>query len=197
MNANQNSFHLYSQYLKQISFSGRIYKRFFSSVLLNLNCRSFGSSILEVGSGIGSGVLGAFPDKVVGIDINPIVVDYCLKKGFDARLIGENGVFPFSDSSFDTCILDNVLEHIHDPRQILDECSRVTKTSGGLVIVVPGIRGYSSDLDHKVFYDASKLRLLDNRWKLKRLFAMPTFIASNWISCLLRQYCLVAIYVKN
>ena len=197
MDINQSSFHLYSQYLREISLTGRIYKRFFSSVLLSLNCRSFGSSILEVGSGIGSGVLGAFPDKVVGVDINPIVVEYCLEKGFDARLIEENGIFPVSDNSFDTCILENVLEHILDPHQILGECWRVTKTRGGLVIVVPGIRGYNSDPDHKVFYDALKLRSLDTRWTLQRLFAMPTFIVSDRLSSLLRQYCLVAIYVKN
>lgn len=197
MNKKSSNFEDYLQHLMQISFLGRIYKRFFSSPLLFICCRNFGSRIVEVGAGIGNGVLGAFPHKVAGIDINPLAVEYCKARGFNAQLIGDNGTYPFSDGSFDACILDNVLEHIDDPQKVLDECWRITASNGGLVIAVPGKRGFDSDSDHKIYYDELKLRELDNRWKLQRLFAMPSFFLSTRLSESMRQYCMVAIYVKN
>lgn len=192
-----NKFEDYFQHLNKISLLGRTYKKLFSSPLLYLSARRFGSRIIEVGAGIGSGVLGTFPSRVVGLDINPLAVEYCQKRGLSAQLISENGSFPMEDGSFDSCILDNVLEHIEDAQTILDECWRVTKQNGGMVIVVPGVRGFNFDLDHKVFCDEEKLRHLDTRWSMVNLFAMPSFLLSQKLSKSMRQYCLVAVYKKN
>lgn len=49
----------YFHYLQRITWLGRIYKRYISSPILYRCSRTFGKRILEVGSGIGSGVLGA------------------------------------------------------------------------------------------------------------------------------------------
>src|SRR6185436_9527027 len=150
----------YFSHLQKISLLGRIYKRFFSSPILFMSARCFGRRIMEVGSGIGSGVLGAFPTHVHGLEINPIAVDYCKAQGLNVSLISDAGEFPVEDSSFDACILDNVLEHITDPVRTLDECYRSTKKNGGLVIAVPGQRGFNSDADHRKFCDAGALKLL-------------------------------------
>lgn len=196
MSIDPNQANNYFQHLNKISLLGRIYKRFFTSPLLYLCARRFGSKFIEVGSGTGRGMLGAYPKCVTGIDINPLAVDYAKRRGLDAQLINENGSFPFPDESFDTCILDNVLEHIENPRTAIDECWRVTGRNGGLIIVVPGERGFDSDPDHKVSYDEEKLRTLDSRWVLIRLFAMPTVFLSKKLSRSIRQYCLVAVYKK-
>ncbi len=112
------------------------------------------------------------------------------------QLIKADGIFPAATGTFDACILDNVLEHIENPRRTLDECYRITADDGGLVIAVPGIRGYASDDDHKKFYTAQNLRLLDERWLLLNLFSIPFLFASESLSKTVRQYCLVAIYKK-
>ncbi len=192
-NKNEN----YYQHLKGISFLGRMYQKYFKAVLLILCARRFGGRMVEVGSGLGNGVLGAFPSKVTGLDINPILVDHCNQNGLTAKLIREDGSFPFKDGEFGSCIIDNVLEHIENPTKTLDECFRITSQKGGLVIVVPGLRGYDSDSDHKIYYDERKLASLDDRWELIVLFAIPSIFKSKWLSQALRPYCLLAVYKKN
>ena len=186
----------YFSHLKGISFIGRIYKKYFTSQIIYFCARRFGKSILEVGSGTGSGVLGAFPKHVSGLEINPASVAYCRSRGLRVQLIDDDGVFPVANGTVDVCILDNVLEHIDDPEFTLSECHRVTANHGGLVVVVPGIRGYGSDQDHKKFYAESDLKNLDPRWEFLRLFSIPFFIANKNISKSLRQYCLVATYAR-
>jgi SAM-dependent methyltransferase len=196
MAENPGKFEDYFAHLKKISFAGRIYKRLFSSPVLYICARRSGDRIIEIGSGTGSGVLGAFPKRVRGLEINPRAVEYCKAAGLDVQLIGEDGIFPVADGACDACILDNVLEHIEDPRRTLDECHRITKVNGGLVIAVPGVRGFDSDPDHKRFYDAEALRVLDERWALQSLFSMPLYFSSEKLSRSVRQYCLVATFKK-
>lgn len=187
----------YFAHLQKISFAGRIYKRILSSPVLYFCARRFGQHIVEVGSGTGSGVLGAFPKHVQGLEINPRAVEYCKSAGLNAQLIEDDGIFPVADGAYDVCILDNVLEHIEHPRGTLDECYRITGNNGGLVIAVPGMRGFRSDDDHKLFYDAAALAELDERWSLQSLFSIPFVFRSEMLSKSVRQYCLVATYRKN
>jgi len=44
---------------------------------------------------------------------------------------------PTSDESFDLVIMDNVIEHIYDPRRLLGECRRVLKKGGILAVLTP------------------------------------------------------------
>jgi SAM-dependent methyltransferase len=187
----------YFSHLQKISVVGRLYKRLFSSPLLFSCARRFGPRIVEIGSGIGSGVLGAFPKYVRGLEINPAAVDYCRRLGLDVQLIDETTAYPVRDAAFDACILDNVLEHIADPGKTLDECHRITQTGGGLVVAVPGCRGFASDADHKRFYDAGRLKLLDARWSCLGIFSMPFIVTSEWLSKSVKQYCLVGTYRKK
>lgn len=183
--------------LKNICILGLINKRYISSTILYLLARHYGSRILEVGSGTGSGILGAFPERVFGLDINQYAVDYCLEKGYRAGMIGSDGRFPAESDSFDVCVLDNVLEHIAEPALTLDECARVTGKNGGLLVVVPGEKGYACDDDHKIYYDAGRLQSLDQRWQLKRLFSLPFIFRSRLLSSFFASYCLVAEYKKR
>lgn len=196
MQKKSDRFEDYFRHLNKLSFSGWLYHRLYKLPVLYFILRRFGPSLIEVGSGIGNGVLGAFSSNMTGIDINPKAVEYCRKIGLNVQFINENGIYPFNDGEFDACLLDNVLEHIEDPKSTLDECSRITSPNGGLVVVVPGIAGFKFDQDHKVFYDEAKLRRLDDRWVLISLFSIPFLIRDIRISKTLRQYCLVAVYKK-
>lgn len=193
----EKKFQEYFNHLSSVNWRGRLYKRFFSSPLLYFYARRFGSRIIEVGCGTGNGVLGAFPAHVCGVDINPLAIDVCRDIGLNAHLISESEPFPFANGSFDVCILDNVLEHIPDPRQILDECYRATSSKGGMIVAVPGLRGFKFDEDHKYYYTEDLLRSLDERWVLCKLFAMPSFFLSSFLSTKMRQYCIVAVYKKG
>jgi SAM-dependent methyltransferase len=186
----------YFAHLSEISWKGRLYKNLISSPVLFLCARKFGRSIVEIGSGTGSGILGRFPKKVRGLEINPMSVSYCRSIGLSAELIRENEAFPIATGSVSCCVLDNVLEHIAHPQGTLDECYRITQAGGGLVIAVPGIRGFESDHDHKIFYDAQALRSLDERWVMQSIFSLPLLFQSDKLSRSVKQYCLVATYKK-
>lgn len=191
-----NKFEDYFSHLQRITFLGRVYKRFYSSPILFFYARRFGRRIVEIGSGTGNGVLGAFSKSVHGLEINPLAVKYCQSVGLNVDLISPEGLFPVSDGTFDVCVLDNVLEHIEEPKKTLDECYRVTTSNGGLIVVVPGLRGFQSDADHKVFYNIDQLRNLDSRWEMLNSFSLPLILKSEMLSNSLKQYCLVAIYRK-
>jgi SAM-dependent methyltransferase len=189
-------FDSYFSHLSTISRVGYLYKRYFIAPLLYLSARTFGSSIIEIGSGIGSGLLGAFPNKVTGLEVNPHAVKHCQNKGLNVELIHINQAYPKKNNSIDACVLDNVLEHIPDADFTLNECLRITKNNGGLIIAVPGVKGYASDDDHKVYYDETKLKNLHPEWAMSYCYATPFLFKSTWLSKHVRQYCLVAVYKK-
>ena len=193
---NTEGFEEYFAHLNRISLLGRAYKKFVTSPVLFFCARRFGRRVVEIGSGIGSGVLGTFPRQVHGLEINPQAVDYCQVSGLNVQLIKDDGIFPVEDGSCDCSILDNVLEHIENPSGTLDECYRITRQGGGLIIAVPGVLGFESDPDHRKFYDAEAMRRLDERWVLQSLFSIPFLFSSHKLSSSVKQYCLVATYKK-
>jgi SAM-dependent methyltransferase len=65
----------------------------------------------------------------------------------------------FPDSSFDTVLFGEVLEHLADPAPVLGEVSRVTKPDGVIALTTPF--GYSPHQDHRAtFYVGSLLDTL-------------------------------------
>lgn len=104
-------------------------------------------------------------------------------------------VLPFGDASFDSVILDNVLEHIVNPKALLGEVHRVLRSSGNFVVGVPGTRGYASDDDHKVFYDEAGLIACMTGAGLSTKRVHHTPVRSNWLDHNMRQYCLYGVFV--
>ena len=190
-------FESYFRHLSRISMTGRIYKRLFAAPIIYLCARRFGLRIMEVGFGSGSSVLGTFPKHVSGLEINPVAVAFCRSLGMNVQAIANDGSFPEADGAYDVCVMDNVLEHIAEPQKTLDECHRITGPEGGLVIIVPGERGYAIDDDHKKFYAAQDLQTLDPRYELRSLFSLPFGFVNQAMSQHLKQYCLVAVYAKR
>lgn len=192
-----DNYESYYSHLNSISPLGFIYKRYFVSRLLYYQAKNFGARIAEIGSGTGNGVLGAYPKQVVGFEVNPLAVEYCINKNFNVYPIGENSHYPANDGEFDACVLDNVLEHIAEPAFMLQECRRITRKNAGLIVAVPGDKGYLSDPDHKKHYGEEELKNLSPDWQLIKLFSLPFIVKSGLLSKLIPQYCLVAVYKKS
>ncbi len=186
----------YFSHLNSISPLGRLYKRYFVSQILYCQAKKFGNKIAEIGSGTGNGILGAYPDQVVGFEINPLAVEYCKNKKLNMHQVGENSPYPAKDGEYDVCVLDNVLEHIESPSFMLQECARITQRNAGLIVAVPGDRGFLFDPDHKKHYREAELKHLSEDWQLIKLFSLPFIAKSEWLSILVTQYCLVAVYKK-
>ena len=181
----------YFEYLRGRSRLGWLYRRYWLYPSL---CRYLDGKTLDVGCGIGDFL--NHRNETVGVDINPATVEWCRRRGLDAHQMSPN-VLPFQDCSFDSAILDNVLEHLADPAELLSEIGRVLRPRSSLVVGVPGQRGYATDADHKIFYDEATLvsTLVTAGFRLQQLFHMP--FKSAWMDAHVRQYCLYGVFNRD
>lgn len=94
--------------------------------------------ILDVGCGIGTYVskLGRFSDQVHGVDIDPDKVAKAQER-LERITVAPAEVLPFPDAFFDVVLLHEVLEHVDDDRQAVEEAFRVTKAEGRLLVFAP------------------------------------------------------------
>lgn len=175
--------HNYFEYLQGRGKLGLIYRRYFLYPRL---CRHLKGHTLDIGCGIGD-MLRFRPDTV-GVDINPETVKWCQAQGLTVHQMSPDQL-PFGDHAFDSVLLDNVLEHISQPAALLREAKRVLKPGGHLLIGVPGEKGYSTDPDHKVFYDEQSLTRVAQAQGFQCLSLFSTPMKSRWLSQRMRQYC--------
>lgn len=180
----------YFNYLNQRSFLGKIYRNFYLYPKVN---RYMHGKVLDVGCGIGDFL--EYRKNSAGLDINPHNVEFCKQKNLEAYLI-EKEKFPFPDQSFDSVILDNVLEHLTNPQPTLSEIYRVLKQNGRLVVAVPGKKGYQADSDHKIFYDEEKLIQEVEKYQFKYKIAYHLPIKSDYLSQILKRYVIYALFDK-
>ena len=188
----------YLNYLNK-SLVGHIYRRvilfpFFSKFFKKNN------KVLDYGCGLGFFI--NFASKkvdVIGCDINEYFVQHCIDSGLNAKLIKKSDYLPFENNYFDSIFMDNVLEHIEDPRTIIHQIHAKLKKDGLFVIGVPGKKGYESDEDHKVYYDEKLLK--DQMQKFKFIFYknyyLPFFVKSEFLNLHSRSYCLYMVFKKS
>jgi SAM-dependent methyltransferase len=183
---------VYGEYLMRRSRLSGVYRRYF---LYPRICHRLHGRTVDVGCGIGDFL--QFRPNTIGVDINAHTVAYCKARGLDARLM-EPDVLPFEDASFDSALMDNVLEHIAEPAALLRELRRVLRGGGRVLIGVPGVLGWDCDSDHKVRYDEASLSatLGSCDFAPVEIFHTPLW-QSAWLSRRLRQYCVFGLYQRR
>lgn len=104
-------------------------------------CENFfnnSGSILDVGCGRGE-YLEEFQNlglQVTGVDISPSINDLKSKFNIDTCDF-EHQKFSFPNDNFDFIFSKSVIEHLHKPEFLLDECYRVLKIGGRAIIMCP------------------------------------------------------------
>lgn len=107
-----------------------------------------GGRLLEIGCGSGKLLefLKSLGWAVQGVDFDPNAVSNARNKGLEV-LLGTLQSQHHSDSSFDAIVMNHVIEHVHDPQNLLRECHRILRDHGQLTIATPNAQSFG----HRVF----------------------------------------------
>lgn len=98
--------------------------------------------VLEVGSGEGYGtnILSKKAKSIVGLDVDPEAVEHANKKykSKNCKFVHYAGKkIPFPDNKFDKVISFQVIEHVADDIEYLNEIYRVLKKNGDFIVATP------------------------------------------------------------
>jgi 2-polyprenyl-3-methyl-5-hydroxy-6-metoxy-1,4-benzoquinol methylase len=112
--------------------------------------RSFcaGKRVLDgaCGTGYGSAILGQVAEQVEGVDLGLDAVEYARKNYAGSTVHFSKSLIeltPFEESSFDTVVSFETIEHTLSPRAAVREFVRLLKGDGVAVISIPNNWGYT------------------------------------------------------
>jgi len=132
-------------------------------------------TVLDIGSGAGNMDHHlAHYGTVIGLDNNPRPLAVAGVRGLTVTQSFGNQL-PFSDNEFDLIALLDTIEHIPDEIGVLEECLRVLKPGGKLMITVPAFMwlwSYNDEInEHQRRYTTSELqtKLNANGFQVKRM----------------------------
>lgn len=119
---------------KKVCRAPRAWTRSRRKLVLQL-LRRFGATgpLLDVGCGPEE---KSWPCETYGVDISPEAVAEAAANGVNA-LVADAEKLPFADATFGTVLMLDVLEHIENDRQAINEARRVLMPGGILVASVP------------------------------------------------------------
>lgn len=119
-----------------------------------------GKRVLDIGSGRGE-FLAREPGNFVGVDVDPLLVSLCQKRGLSAYCMNafELG---FPDESFDAVHAAQLIEHFSpaDASRFLSEVSRIIQPGGLVYLTTPGVRNVWNTFSHIRPYPPDAFRKL-------------------------------------
>lgn len=151
-------------------------------------------SIIDVGCGIGFFL--DYAKSAIGVDINFYNLKHCRGRKHRVCLVGD-GHYPFREKTFDSALMDNVLEHLQEPQEVLSEIHRILKRNGTLIVGVPGKKGFLRDKDHEVFYDQSSLQKVMMRSGFNAIEMFYTPFKWDWLDKNISAYCLYGVFART
>jgi glycosyltransferase involved in cell wall biosynthesis len=153
-----------------------------------------GARVLELGAGIGNMTRNLCPrDRYTASDINPHYIDY-LRRTFQSRPyldvakvdVTVPGDFAGLTGKYDTVVCLNVLEHVKEEAQALDNMRAALDPGGRLVLLVPQGPGVYGTLDevlgHERRYTRASLEkvLRERGFAVEQLFDFNRTTTPGW-----------------
>lgn len=149
----------YTEYQLHRSALRRFVRRFYLRHAASL-CRG---RVLDLGCGIGE-LLELLPPGSRGLEVNPASVRHCQARGLPVDLYDpvadESLLKNISPGRFETLIISHVLEHLENPALVLRTLAAacVRRSISRIVVIVPGLKGYQSDITHRTFVTETYLK---------------------------------------
>lgn len=112
-----------------------------------------GRSVLEVGCGEGYGtaLIAAAASRVLGLDYDALTVAHAAARYPRASFVRANlAALPVPSASIDVVVTMQVIEHVWNHAEFVDECLRVLGPGGMAVITTPNRLTFSPGLDAPV-----------------------------------------------
>jgi 2-polyprenyl-3-methyl-5-hydroxy-6-metoxy-1,4-benzoquinol methylase len=78
-------------------------------------------------------------NQVYGIDASKDAVEEAQKRGINAEVADVEKNFPYPDCFFDVVHAGEIIEHLYDTDKFIEECYRVLKKNGNLIITTPNL----------------------------------------------------------
>lgn len=110
--------------------------------------------VLDVGTSTGTN-LRLLTDMgyrdVTGLDMSPEAIRFCTDKGLPPVRQGSITAMPFADASFDLVLATDVVEHVDEDQQAVDEVARVLRPGGTALFTVPAFQslwGLQDEVSH-------------------------------------------------
>jgi ubiquinone/menaquinone biosynthesis C-methylase UbiE len=108
-------------------------------------------SLLDVGAGIGQFLHFARPhfSVVAGTEVSRSAVEIAERKYGVSLILGELEAVDFGAEQFDNITVFHVLEHVPNPRSVIEKCQRLLRPDGILVVAVPNdVRSAKAKVKH-------------------------------------------------
>lgn len=155
-----------------------------------------GSQILDIGSGYGSFVIAAhrLGFRPFGLEPAQFDVHYSQNRleqdapeliGRSPFLYGDGKNLPYLNNSFNAVALWNVLEHIDNLDDVLNEVDRVLKPGGHVFIICPNYAAFRMEAHYLIFWfpllpRGLAILYLKLRGKNPDFFKNSIFYRTNW-----------------
>lgn len=163
----------YNNYFKNSNYNSYRYDvgSYSTRNLIISNISKQSGNLLEIGTGISSMLQDLKHFNLYGIDFSENATSFTTKVLANLNIkatltTGNAEKLPYPDNFFDVIISSHTLEHIKDDFSVIQECSRVLKTDGELIIFVPGrISGLATTKEfsshgHYRYYNSKRFKEL-------------------------------------
>lgn len=80
--------------------------------------------------------------KITGAELSEVSIKHAKELGLNVQKADLQKKFPFKDESFDIIFSGQVIEHLLNPDFFLDECHRILKKNGKLILTTPNLTAW-------------------------------------------------------